>query len=749
MVSLTDLRLRAVRARIAEVVCVPPGPASLGGVRLRPHQRRAVARVLRLMAHHGGCLLADDVGRGKTYVALAVSRQWTQPLIVVPASLRTTWRRAMAEARLSCAMLTHEALSRGSLPSFAPDGVIVDESHRFRSPEAKRHATLAAITAHAPVLLLSATPLQNGTRDLAAQLALFLGGRAFRSSASELARFIVRGAPVDGADELPEVAPPAWLHPGHDDGAVLRAILALPAPARALDAGDAGALRTIGLVRAWASSRAALLGALRRRLRAVTALEQCAANGRVPSRRDLRIWHGADGDVQLALTPLLVARSDDRRSSVLLDAAIAERAGLDRVRAAIRDSPDPDLARVAELRRLRVQHPAARILAFSESATTVRALFALMRADAGVGMLTATEARIASGRLPREAMLDRFAPVSQGARDPLPRERVTLLLSTDLLSEGVNLQDASVLVHLDLPWNPARLAQRLGRVRRPGGAPVVHSYLMSPPATTELLLRVDARLRAKLAQAERAIGRALDVLPTLSDTVAVLGGGRTATGGARDLTEPNAEALGVVVERVARWRRAAGRVRVRRSADPMIAAATCADDGWLAALDDGRLIARVATSRAGGGAAVTRAVELACGPARTCGSAERARALAEAAALLEREAVMLDCGIRDEASLVDAAVERRISRLLARAARHERAGLVGLATQLRGRLGRPRPLGAERELERLATAHADGDLGDAEWLARSLRVTDDAAPHRAQAMRPHIVALIVLGPGPD
>ena len=43
---------------------------------------------------------------------------------------------------------------------------------------------------------------------------------------------------------------------------------------------------------------------------------------------------------------------------------------------------------------------------------------------------------------------------------------MTLLLTTDLASEGVNLQDASVVVHLDLPWTAARLEQRVGRVAR-------------------------------------------------------------------------------------------------------------------------------------------------------------------------------------------------------------------------------------------------------------------------------------------
>jgi hypothetical protein len=761
VVQLSDLRLRAVRARIAEVTSTSMVPAELGAVRLRPHQRGAVTRVTDAIARDGGCLLADDVGRGKTYVALAVARRWQRPLVVVPASLRPTWQRAMERARVACPIVTHESLSRGSLPSFEPDGIVVDESHRFRSLDARRHVMLARIAAYAPLLLLSATPLQNGERDLAAQLALFLGSAVLDCGRVDLARYVVR-SPARADAELPAVAPPAWLHPEPDDGAVLRAILALPPPARPFDAGDAGALRTIGLVRAWASSRSALLASLGSRLRLASALEQCAASGLAPSRRDLDAWQGVDGDLQLALAPLLVSRTAGREADGVLAAVAAERAALDKLRALLRATPDPDLARIDLLRALRARHPGTRILAFSELATTVRAYFALLRADVGVGMLTAREARIARGRLTREALLARFAPRAQGAPDPAARERVTLLLATDLLSEGVNLQDASVVVHLDLPWNPARLAQRLGRARRPGGAAEVHSYLMAPPASTELLLRVNARLRAKLARAERTVGGTLNVLPI----------GMPMSEGTATITLPesskfvaSAEAIGAAGDEVANWRRRRAAHRGARRADatghsvrrpaklpsaprPLVAAVRDNPAGWLAALDDGRLLARQGDEPPDGTAAVVRTITRATGPARACAPADAERALAEAREWLERELVARECGVVELTSTVDHALERRIARALRRAPRHERAKLLALSTRLRQMLGWPRPLGAERELECLMATHAEGTDGDVAVIERSLAVALRSVQRTKSAEMPRVVALIVFGP-PD
>jgi superfamily II DNA/RNA helicase len=91
-----------------------------------------------------------------------------------------------------------------------------------------------------------------------------------------------------------------------------------------------------------------------------------------------------------------------------------------------------------------------------------------------------------------------------------------LLITTDVLSEGLNLQEASVVVHLDYPWNPARLDQRIGRVRRLGSRHhVVTVYALAPPAPAERLLRIDERLRDKLRVAQRTIGVAGHILPSL------------------------------------------------------------------------------------------------------------------------------------------------------------------------------------------------------------------------------------------
>ena len=77
-----------------------------------------------------------------------------------------------------------------------------------------------------------------------------------------------------------------------------------------------------------------------------------------------------------------------------------------------------------------------------------------------------------------------------------------MLIATDLLSEGLNLQDASVVVHLDLPWTAARLTQRLGRIWRMARRIArVHEYAIAPPAPADELLRITEVLTRKAGAA--------------------------------------------------------------------------------------------------------------------------------------------------------------------------------------------------------------------------------------------------------
>lgn len=117
----------------------------------------------------------------------------------------------------------------------------------------------------------------------------------------------------------------------------------------------------------------------------------------------------------------------------------------------------------------------------------------------------------------RAATVEGFAPktASRLADDgtPTARDEFDLLLTTDVLAEGVNLQQAGEIINFDLPWNPMRIVQRHGRIDRIGSHfKEVQLGVFFPAERLDAMLGLELRLMEKLAQAAAAVGTG-QVLP--------------------------------------------------------------------------------------------------------------------------------------------------------------------------------------------------------------------------------------------
>ncbi|MEX2535027.1 MAG: helicase-related protein [Trueperaceae bacterium] len=112
----------------------------------------------------------------------------------------------------------------------------------------------------------------------------------------------------------------------------------------------------------------------------------------------------------------------------------------------------------------------------------------------------------------KDALLG-FAPVSSDAPADHP-DKYDLLVATDILAEGVNLQQARHIINYDLPWNPMRLVQRHGRIDRIG-SPHKRVYLRCffPSRELDQLLKLEATLQRKITQAAKSIGVEGEIVP--------------------------------------------------------------------------------------------------------------------------------------------------------------------------------------------------------------------------------------------
>src|SRR5207244_3068265 len=144
-----------------------------------------------------------------------------------------------------------------------------------------------------------------------------------------------------------------------------------------------------------------------------------------------------------------------------------------------------------------------KVLIFTQFADTVRYLTELLKARGIMSM----EGVTGDSDDPTE-LAWRFSPISNERRNQIsPANELRVLVATDVLSEGQNLQDAAIVVNYDLPWAIIRLIQRAGRVDRIGQlSDAIYCYSFLPADGVERLIRLRERVRVRLQQNAEVVG---------------------------------------------------------------------------------------------------------------------------------------------------------------------------------------------------------------------------------------------------
>jgi hypothetical protein len=208
----------------------------------------------------------------------------------------------------------------------------------------------------------------------------------------------------------------------------------------------------------------------------------------------------------------------------------------------------------------------------------------------------------------------------------------------------------------------------------------------------------------------------------------------------------SAELRGEIDRLLAKWRC----TTPKASADVeecITAAVRAVSDGWIALLDDGRLVAwhrddDVLTEPTESADAVARALASAHGPPRGASSREYEHAMSLLERWLARDWAQRSCGLASVDTPVRRRVLRAIDAVLRRAPRHRRAEVLPAVACLRRALAGPLPLGLERALDALVAGDSDG------WLARAtgLLTRDRPASHAGAVRQATARAFILLGP---
>jgi superfamily II DNA or RNA helicase len=527
--------------------CPSDSPDRLAGavagaqVDLNPHQVDAA-----LFAFNSplskGALLADEVGLGKTIEAgLVISQRWAERrrriLVITPSNLRKQWHQELTEKFfLPCAILEtrsyNAAIKEGrfrpfELPdtvvicsyqfarnkasdvhSLAWDLVVIDEAHRLRNvykPSNVIANALKQALAHAPKLLLTATPLQNSLLELFGLVSVideqvFGSLQSFKeqfSNASQqqvfdalkrrlkpvchrtLRRQVVAYIPYTKRLPLVEDFTPDQsedrLYDAVTEYLSRPNLQALPASQRALI--------TLVLRKLLASSTFAIAGALASmssRLKAKLRKQVSEPSIEAELDADYEALDATAEEWPEDDEPQEPLSANDRAS---VEAEIAELdAFADLARSIQHNAKGRALVKALGVAFGKAAELGAeqKAIIFTESRRTQSYLLRVL-ADSpfcdGIVLFNGTNTDDRSKEIYRAWLAkhegtdrvtgSRSADMRSALVDYF-REEGRIMIATEAGAEGINLQFCSLVVNYDLPWNPQRIEQRIGRCHRYG-----------------------------------------------------------------------------------------------------------------------------------------------------------------------------------------------------------------------------------------------------------------------------------------
>lgn len=289
-----------------------------------------------------------------------------------------------------------------------------------------------------------------------------------------------------------------------------------------LQLGIFGILRTVFLKR-MESSVIALRTSLDTYQRKLLAFERGVLDGRIVSVSDLTALEASFGDEDLeidqeALEETTLDEIDPKSYDVdgLLADIQIEKELIDLLdkQLEIMANDDSKIKEFAnQIDELRKENPERKILVFSYFSDTVKFLEENLFRYSKTASKDRTGFLTSSNRADAENLASRFSPKSKIYELKPEETELNLLISTDVLSEGQNLQDAGVLINFDLHWNPVRMIQRNGRVNRLGSLfDEVSVFNMKPESALDGYLRLIQRLQGKIDIIRNTIGTDTPVL---------------------------------------------------------------------------------------------------------------------------------------------------------------------------------------------------------------------------------------------
>lgn len=548
------------------------------------YQEDAVTQARKILAKHGGVIISDVVGLGKTYIAALLGKQLKgRKLFIVPPVVKDNWENVLAEFdykkkdEVVSLGILDQIIERPDINSF--DYIFVDEAHRFRNISTTTFQYLKKICYGKGVILITATPQNNTIMDIANLITLFQDTKNssiipnrpnidnyFSDLKSELTK-------AKGTDSFESVLS-AVAENIRDN--VLRSVLIRrtrteiqkyysddlkaqnltfptledPKPLTYVynDDMESAFNQTIELLKTFSFARYSpllylknkkLIGSNKARqenmkgfvktmlvkrlessiyafLESIKRLQKSSRNfidlynkrGIVLVGADSKKVDFADLESleETAFNFKIESKDIDRYErnefvSEFINKVLKDDATLQKIYDLWKhyDLEDKD-AKYDILKQTLNEHPSEQVIIFTEAKDTVDHLYRKLQNDFGNSIISFSGS---DSRTKKNEIQDNFDP--QFISKNINEKRI--LVTTDALSEGINLHRASILINYDLPWNPTRVMQRVGRINRVGSTHnLLRVYNFFPAANTREHLSLEESIRTKIQLFHELLG---------------------------------------------------------------------------------------------------------------------------------------------------------------------------------------------------------------------------------------------------
>lgn len=171
---------------------------------------------------------------------------------------------------------------------------------------------------------------------------------------------------------------------------------------------------------------------------------------------------------------------------------------------------DKKLSELKTIIKNKLKRPNRKLLIFSTFSDTAEYLynecceFVHDELHANIALVTGGNKPLTTyGESEYNAILENFSPKSKLGEDRKPKEQIDILIASDCISEGQNLQDCDTVVNYDIHWNPVRLIQRFGRIDRIGSENnEIQMICFWPTEDLDNYMNLSNRVKARMVLAD-------------------------------------------------------------------------------------------------------------------------------------------------------------------------------------------------------------------------------------------------------